>query len=82
MAFTPKGKATVKGENAAAHGGQTTCENCGAATVPGQKSTKGVTPPGSETQVDHIIPKSKGGQGTPDNGQVLCRDCNIEKSDK
>ncbi|WP_368665060.1 HNH endonuclease [Cystobacter fuscus] len=25
---------------------------------------------------------AKGGEGAPDNGQVLCRDCNIKKSDK
>ncbi|HGM2086194.1 HNH endonuclease [Neisseria gonorrhoeae] len=28
------------------------------------------------------MPKSKGGQGTPKNGQVLCRGCNIKKSNK
>ena len=50
-------------------------------TVPATKSTKGVTPSNNERQVDHIVPKSKGGSGTPDNGQVLCRDCNIKKSD-
>ena len=80
--FTPKGKNQVKAENAAANGGQTTCENCGQSTVPGQQSKAGVTPPGNETQVDHAIPQSKGGDGSPPNGQVLCRTCNINKSDK
>ena len=32
-------------------------------------------------QIDHKIPKSKGGSGTEANGQVLCRDCNRTKSD-
>jgi 5-methylcytosine-specific restriction endonuclease McrA len=32
--------------------------------------------------LDHIKPKSKGGSGTAANGQVLCRSCNREKSDK
>jgi 5-methylcytosine-specific restriction endonuclease McrA len=48
----------------------------------GQKSEKGVSPPSSERQRDHIIPKSQGGDGSPANGQVLCRGCSLEKSDK
>ncbi len=80
--FTPKDKAEVKAENAAANGGQTTCENCGQPTVPGQQSKSGVTPPGNETHVDHIVPKSQNGDGSKSNAQILCRDCNLKKSDK
>lgn len=39
-------------------------------------------PPPAETQVDHVIPRVKGGDGAPPNGQVLCRDCNNKKGDK
>lgn len=39
-------------------------------------------PPTNKTQVDNIYPESLGGQGVPTNGQVLCRDCNIKKSNK
>jgi RHS repeat-associated protein len=80
-AFTKRGKDIVKEENAAKNGGKVKCENCGVETVPGKKSESGVTPPGNEAQVDHIDAKSKGGAGDPSNGQVLCRDCNIKKSD-
>jgi RHS repeat-associated protein len=80
--FTKRGKDVVKQENAAKNGGKTKCDNCGVETVPSQKSEKGVTPPGNETHVDHIEPKSKGGAGEPGNGQVLCRDCNLEKGNK
>jgi RHS repeat-associated protein len=80
-AMTPAGKAEVKAENAAQNGGQTTCNNCGQSTVPAKQSQSGVTPPGNETHVDHVVPKSKGGDGSPSNGQVLCRDCNLKKSD-
>ncbi|WP_407653823.1 HNH endonuclease [Archangium lipolyticum] len=41
-----------------------------------------VTPPLNETHVDHRIPSAKGGPSEVDNGQVLCRDCNLKKGDK
>lgn len=80
--FTKKGKSIVKEKNAAKNDGKLICENCKTETVPGQKHVKGTTPPSNEAHVDHVIPKAQGGKGDPSNGQVLCRDCNIEKSDK
>jgi 5-methylcytosine-specific restriction endonuclease McrA len=80
--FTQKDKDAVKQDNASRNEGKNRCENCGVETVPGEQHKKGVTPPKNETQVDHVIPRAKGGPGDPDNGQVLCRECNIEKSDK
>lgn len=35
-----------------------------------------------EMEGDHIKPWSKGGHTTPDNCQMLCRDCNAKKTDK
>lgn len=35
-----------------------------------------------EMHGDHIIPWSKGGKTIPDNCQMLCRDCNIKKSNE
>ena len=32
-------------------------------------------------QVDHIVPMSRGGKTVPENLQILCRNCNGEKSD-
>jgi RHS repeat-associated protein len=56
------------------------CEYCGKETVPGQKSQKGVTPPGNEGQTDHYDPVSKGGSNDPSNAAHACRDCNQVKS--
>ncbi len=80
--FTQKDKTVVKQDNASRNEGKNRCENCGVETVQAQQHKKGITPPKDETQVDHIIPKAKGGPSEPDNGQILCRECNIKKSDK
>ncbi|XYH94647.1 HNH endonuclease [Sorangium sp. So ce1128] len=56
--------------------------NCGTDVVPAKRSEAGVRPPGNERHRDHIVPRSKGGDGDPSNGQVLCRDCNLRKSDR
>ncbi|PLK42062.1 DUF4265 domain-containing protein [Emticicia sp. TH156] len=77
--FTKAGKEAVIDLNKAKNNGEVICEACGVSTVPATKSTKGVTPSKAERQVDHDKPKSKGGSGTPDNGKVLCRDCNLKK---
>jgi hypothetical protein len=82
LPFTRSGKSTVKQKNATKNDGKNRCENCGVETVPGQQHKKDVTPPNNETQVDHVIPRAKGGDGDPENGQVLCRECNIKKGDK
>jgi len=44
------------------------CEQCGAAI-------------GRDFHADHVYPFSKGGQTTLDNGQALCRPCNLKKTD-
>ncbi len=78
--FSQKEKAKVINDNKNKNSGKTACENCGNETIKAEKSKKGISPPKNETQVDHIIPKSKGGPGKYENGQVLCRDCNRQKS--
>lgn len=63
--FTPAGKRTVLERNAAENGGTNVCENCGQPTVPAQQSQGGVPRPGNESNVDHIYPRSQGGDGDP-----------------
>jgi RHS repeat-associated protein len=79
--FTRAGKDAVKNLNREKNNGQVVCENCATNTTPSRQSKKGVKPEKTEENVDHIIPKAKNGSGTPDNGQILCRDCNSKKSD-
>ncbi len=45
------------------------------------KSTRGVTPPQNEAQVDHIIPQSRGGTRTSSNLELRTRKNNRDKSD-
>lgn len=37
---------------------------------------------GSYIEYDHVIPRSKGGQNTVENIQLLCRQCNLKKSNR
>ncbi|HLL03846.1 MAG TPA: HNH endonuclease signature motif containing protein [Myxococcaceae bacterium] len=80
--FSQNKKEAIKQKNAQEHEGKNQCENCDVQTVPPKKHTKGVTPPLNETHVDHKIPRAEGGPAEPDNGQVLCRDCNLKKGAK
>jgi len=56
------------------------CQYCGQETTKGEKSEKGVKPPGSEGQTDHYEPKSKGGSNEKSNAVHSCRECNLNKS--
>eukprot|EP01133_Synstelium_polycarpum_P013089 gene13089-15396_t len=80
QSFTPKEKQKVVKANEEKNGGKIVCEGCKVETTKPEKSKKGVTPPKTDRQVDHKKAKSKGGSGTAENGQVLCRDCNVKKS--
>lgn len=82
--FTKAGKEVVRDKNRLENNGTMVCSNpgCRKELVDPKQSQKGVTPSRNEAHVDHINPKSLGGSGTPNNGQVLCGPCNILKSNK
>lgn len=80
--FTKKGKGEVIENNKKENDGKTVCVDCGTETTPTSKREKGSKVADTETQVDHIYPKDKGGNGDPSNGQVLCQSCNNTKSNQ
>lgn len=84
MPFTRKGQREIKEANKAANNGQMRCVNpeCGIDLVDGKQSVKGGGRPSNEAQADHADPMSKGGDGSPSNGQLLCPTCNGVKLDK
>lgn len=55
------------------------CTSCGVKCVHPHKDNYNQSNAGT---LDHIIPKSKGGSHTYDNVTLLCRSCNVIKSDK
>jgi RHS repeat-associated protein len=81
-AFTQAQRRAILGANRARNAGQLRSDLSGELLVPAQKSQRGVTPPPNEAQIDHIFPRSFGGQNTPDNAQVLSRQENIRKSNR
>ncbi len=79
--FTPGMKSEAWKANEAKHG-QPTCENCNQPIVPARRSASGVKPPPNEGQLDHVVPRTKSGNGSLDNAEYLCRSCNRAKSDR
>ncbi|WP_414926259.1 HNH endonuclease [Pseudomonas zeae] len=80
LKFTKNGKMVVKKENIDRNGALV-CELCDKGVVNALQHQRGIRPPDNEAHIDHIKPQVKNGSGTPENGQVLCRICNINKSD-
>ncbi len=65
LPFTKKTKKEAIEKNAADHGGKCVCVYCLQTT--------------DRPHVDHIIPRSRGGNNSIDNAQVTCPHCNLSK---
>ncbi len=70
--FTPRTKRITEDRVRAANGGSLVCEYCGIELqdAPGSPRSK---------EHDHFKPRSRGGDNSPDNDRLTCRDCNREK---
>jgi len=79
--YTPGGRFSRSTKQFAADRAGRKCEYCGTDTVQAQKSERGVTPPKNEGVTDHVVPRSRGGDNSPDNAAHACRECNGKFSD-
>jgi len=80
--FLSQDKPPVLQQNREKNDGRLMCDLCGTALREPQKSMRAVTPPRNDYQRDHVIARSKGGNGTVKNTELLCRDCNRQKGAK
>lgn len=78
-AFSPAMKKVLIKINKKRNNGEIKCVKCQKVLVLAKQHKRGVTPPNNEAHVDHIVRRVHGGNGTSDNGQVLCRKCNLNK---
>ena len=56
------------------------CQTCG--TEVGLKRNPSIYSGPSTPAVDHILPRTRGGQNNPENLRLLCESCNASKGSK
>ncbi len=80
--FTPAQRKAIIEENKARNGGQLKSDLSGENADAAVQSKKGVKANMNQAEVDHKIPKSKGGTNKNSNAQVLTKKENIKKGNK
>jgi chromosome segregation ATPase len=80
--FSQSLKRKVRELNRQKNDGKLKSDKSGVELIQPQQHTKGITPPSNEAHVDHKHPRSKGGESTIENAQVLSRIENLKKGNK
>ena len=80
--FTAAQKRKILAANVERNAGALRSDLSGSLLVKPQKSLKGITPAVNEAHVDHIVARSKGGENSYGNAQVLSRIENLMKGAK
>ena len=75
-------KRQIRAENMKANSGKLVDDYTGEELVPPVKSTKGISPPPNEAQIDHRVPASAGGDNSYENLRLTGRKYNRSKSDR
>jgi len=80
--FTKSQKKEIKLENMKRNGGQLKSDISDTKLDPSQKNIKGQKANKKQAEVDHKIPKAKGGSNHSSNAQVISREENLKKGKK
>ena len=81
-AATPAQKKRMLAENERQNGGQLTSDGDGRPLNPPKQSKKGVPADPNQAEVDHILPKSKGGSNSNSNLRVISKEENLKKGNR
>lgn len=79
---TKSQKEKILEQNRANNGGVLKSDGDGRALNPAKKSIKGQRADLNQAEIDHVVPKSKGGTNENFNLQVLSKEENLRKSNK
>ncbi len=78
--FTPSQRREIYQQHLEQSGGILISEESGTILSRAGRYTKGYVPDPREAQIDHIIPRSLGGENSAENARVISREENIRKS--
>jgi len=80
--FTKSQKDKIKAENSKRNNRELTSDKSGQKLNPSKQNIKGQKADMNQAEVDHIVPKSKGGTNASSNAKVVSKTENLKKGNK